>query len=189
MYGNSPYGSPVLGRGMFQPQVSPQFQQMLQMRDNLRMQRQNAPMMLGRQDQMFQPQPAPHRNSVMRMPQPDFMSTLSGNSDMGTPFDSETFDGEARPIEPFDGRQMIGTEAPQETSAQLGQVQQALTQMQQNQQALANHLGAGSQMANNQRQLELNQRQVGGLAGLLQPQRIMTQGPESFNRSIYGVLQ
>jgi len=173
MYRDSPYGSPVFNRGMFQQQMNPQFQQMLQMRDNLRMQRQNAPMMA----EQFQPL-VPNRASA-----------VMGNPDMGTPFDPETFDGEARPIEPLDGRQMIGTEAPQETSAQLGQVQQALTQMQQNQQALADHLGAGSQMANNQRQLELNQRQVGGLAGLLQPQRLMTQGPEFFNRSIYGVPQ
>ena len=187
MYGNSPYGSPVLGRGMFQPQVSPQYQQMLEMRDFLRSQRampQPAP---------FQPMPQP----LEPMPtafdrlapaldistlQPMEASAVMGDPSMGTPFDPETFDGEARPItlEPLDGRQMIGATAPQETSAQLEQVQQAVNQMQQNQQALANHLGAGSQMASNhnQRLLDLNQRQI-GLAGLLQPQRPMTQGPES----------
>ena len=195
MYGNSPYGSPVLGRGMFQPQVSPQYQQMLEMRDFLRSQRgmqQPAP---------FQPMPQPletvRHNALLEEPtafdrrapaldistlQPMEASAVMGDPSMGTPFDPVTFDGEARPFEPLDGRQMIGATAPQETSAQLEQVQQAVNQMQQNQQALANHLGAGSQMAtssHNQRLLDLNQRQVGGLAGLLQPQRPMTQGPES----------
>ena len=185
MYGNSPYGSPVLGRGMFQPQVSPQYQQMLEMRDFLRSQRgmqQPAP---------FQPMPQPLEPTPTAFDrlapaldistlQPTEASAVMGDPSMGTPFDPVTFDGEARPFEPLDGRQMIGATAPQETSAQLEQVQQAVNQMQQNQQALANHLGAGSQMASNhnQRLLDLNQRQI-GLAGLLQPQRPRTQGPES----------
>ena len=171
MYGDSPYGSPVLGRGMFQPQVSPQYQQMLEMRDFLRSQRATP------QPALFQPMPQPL--SDISTFQPTETTAVMGDPSMGTPFDPETFDGEARPFEPLDGQQMIGATAPQETSAQLEQVQQAVNEMQQNQQALANHLGAGSQMANNQRRLlDLNQRQL-GLAGLLQPQRPMTQGPES----------
>jgi len=77
-------------------------------------------------------------------------------------------------------RKEAGVITEEQYEAQLEQVQQAVNQMQQNQQALANHLGAGSQMASNhnQRLLDLNQRQI-GLAGLLQPQRPMTQGPES----------
>ena len=56
--------------------------------------------------------------------------------------------------------------------------------MQQNQQALADHLGAGSRMASNQRQLGL----LGLMQGRAQPSRLtnvrlqQTLGPESLTR-------
>ena len=97
---------------------------------------------------------------AMRKGQPTMME---GNTDMGTPLEAlpgdESFGqlGKAQPIEATDEmRSQLGQ------TTQLQQVQQAVNQMQENQQALADHLGAGSRMANNQRQV--------GLAGLFQPQ-------------------
>ena len=105
---------------------------------------------------------------------PDTPQILEGNTDMGTPILDRS------------AKLQIGQPAPQQ-EAQLQQVQQAVNEMQQNQQALADHLGAGSQMVSNQRLLDLNQRQAGaGLAGLLQPNVRLQQtlGPESLMRSI-----
>ena len=93
---------------MFQQQMNPQFLQMLQMRDNLRMQRQNAgPLQQG-------------------------TSVMMGNPNMGTPFDSETFDGEAT-----DAGSMIT-----DNNQFLQNLGQAVSQLQQQQNNLSQHLGA-----------------------------------------------
>ena len=78
---------------------------------------------------------------------PDTPQILEGNTDMGTPILDRS------------AKLQIGQPAPQQ-EAQLQQVQQAVNEMQQNQQALADHLGAGSRMVSNQRLLDLNQRQA-----------------------------
>ena len=104
---------------------------------------------------------------------PDTPQILEGNTDMGTPILDRS------------AKLQIGQPAPQQ-EAQLQQVQQAVNEMQQNQQALADHLGAGSRMANNQRQLGL----LGLMQGRAQPSRLtnvrlqQTLGPESLMRSI-----
>ena len=167
MYG--PFGSPVFSRRMFQQQniMDPAFMRMLQIRD------------------------------AMRRGQPAMME---GRTDMGTPLEAlpgdENFGqsgyinqvSRGQPALDRSAKLQIGQPAPQQ-EAQLQQVQQAVNEMQQNQQALADHLGAGSRMVSNQRLLDLNQRQAGaGLAGLLQPRlqpniRLQqTLGPESFMR-------
>ena len=174
MYG--PFGSPVFSRRMFQQQniMDPAFMRMLQIRDTMR--RAQPAMMQG----ISQP-------------------ALEGRTDMGTPLEAlpgdESFGqlGEPRAFEATDemkaqlGPGLIEAGA----TTQLEQVQQAVNEMQQNQQALADHLGAGSRMANNQRQVRA------GLAGLFQPQPYQPQpsrfdnvrlqqtlGPESLMRSI-----
>ena len=171
MYG--PFGSPVFSRRMFQQQniMDPGFMRMLQIRD------------------------------AMRKGQPAMME---GRTDMGTPLEALPGDegfgqlGEAQPIEATDEmRSQLGPGLIEAgATTQLEQVQQAVNQMQENQQALADHLGAGSRMASNQRQIDLSNRQIGaGLAGLFQPQPMqgraqpallsrgpMTQGPESMLR-------
>tara|TARA_R100000655_G_scaffold55254_1_gene93317 strand:- start:3 stop:470 length:468 start_codon:yes stop_codon:yes gene_type:complete len=122
---------------------------------------------------------------AMRRGQPVMMEGNTDITDMGTLLADTPQRLEALPGDESFGQ--LG-EAQQET--QLGQVQQAVNQMQENQQALADHLGAGSRMASNQRQV--------GLAGLLQPQpsRLIssrlqpnvrlqqTLGPESLMRYI-----
>tara|TARA_Y100001938_G_C7761479_1_gene268775 strand:- start:50 stop:511 length:462 start_codon:yes stop_codon:yes gene_type:complete len=133
---------------------------------------------------------------AMRRGQPAMME---GRTDMGTSLEAlpgdESFGqlGEPRAFEATDemkaqlGPGLIEAGA----TTQLEQVQQAVNEMQQNQQALADHLGAGSRMANNQRQVRA------GLAGLFQPQPYQPQpsrfdnvrlqqtlGPESLMRSI-----
>ena len=166
----SPFGSPVFNRGMFQQQniMDPAFMRMLQIRDTMR--RGQPAMMQG----IAQP-------------------ALEGRTDTlqvlrGAPGESFGQLGEAQPIQATD--EMRAQLSPQQGSAELQQVSQAVNQMQQNQQALADHLGAGSRMASNQRQV--------GLAGLLQPQpsRLIssrlqpnvrlqqTLGPESLMRYI-----
>ena len=155
MYG--PFGSPVFSRRMFQQQniMDPAFMRMLQIRD------------------------------AMRKGQPTMME---GNTDMGTPLEAlpggESFGqlGEAQPIQATD--EMRAQLSPQQGSAELQQVSQAVNEMQQNQQALADHLGAGSRMAINQRQLGL----LGLMQGRAQPSRLtnvrlqQTLGPESLTR-------
>ena len=155
----SPFGSPVFNRGMFQQQniMDPAFMRMLQIRD------------------------------TMRRGQPAMME---GNTNMGTPLEAlpggEGFGqlGEAQPIQATD--EMRAQLSPQQGSAELQQVSQAVNQMQENQQALADHLGAGSRMASNQRQLGL----LGLMQGRTQPSRLnnlvlqQTLGPESLMRSI-----
>ena len=155
MYG--PFGSPVFSRRMFQQQniMDPAFMRMLQIRD------------------------------AMRKGQPTMME---GNTDMGTPLEAlpggESFGqlGEAQPIQATD--EMRAQLSPQQGSAELQQVSQAVNEMQQNQQALADHLGAGSRMASNQRQLGL----LGLMQGRAQPSRLtnvrlqQTLGPESLTR-------
>ena len=155
MYG--PFGSPVFSRRMFQQQniMDPAFMRMLQIRD------------------------------AMRKGQPTMME---GNTDMGTPLEAlpggESFGqlGEAQPIQATD--EMRAQLSPQQGSAELQQVSQAVNEMQQNQQALADHLGAGSRMASNQRQLGL----LGLMQGRAQPSRLtnvrlqQTLGPESLMR-------
>ena len=118
---------------------------------------------------------------------PDTPQMLEGRANMGTPLEAlpgdESFGqlGEARPFEATDE---MKAELGQTT--QLQQVQQAVNQMQENQQALADHLGAGSRMANNQRQLGL----LGLMQGRAQPSRLTnvvlqeTLGPKSLMRSI-----
>ena len=151
----SPFGSPVFNRGMFQQQniMDPAFMRMLQIRD------------------------------TMRRGQPAMME---GNTNMGTPLEALPGDegfgqlGEAQPIQATD--EMRAQLSPQQGSAELQQVSQAVNEMQQNQQALADHLGAGSRMASNQRQLGL----LGLMQGRTQPALLsrgpMTQGPESMLR-------
>ena len=136
-----PFGSPVFRRAMFQ-------QQNIMDPGFMRM--------LQIRDAMRRGQPA----------------MMEGRTDMGTPLEAlpgdESFGqlGEPRAFEATDEM-----EAELGQTTQLQQVQQAVNQMQENQQALADHLGAGSRMANNQRLLDLNRRQAGaGLAGLFQPQ-------------------
>ena len=155
MYG--PFGSPVFSRRMFQQQniMDPAFMRMLQIRD------------------------------AMRKGQPTMME---GNTDMGTPLEAlpggESFGqlGEAQPIQATD--EMRAQLSPQQGSSELQQVSQAVNEMQQNQQALADHLGAGSRMASNQRQLGL----LGLMQGRAQPSRLtnvrlqQTLGPESLTR-------
>ena len=161
MYG--PFGSPVFSRRMFQQQniMDPAFMRRLQIRD------------------------------AMRKGQPTMME---GNTDMGTPLEAlpggESFGqlGEAQPIQATD--EMRAQLSPQQGSAELQQVSQAVNEMQQNQQALADHLGAGSRMASNQRQLGL----LGLMQGRAQPSRLtnsrlqpnvrlqQTLGPESLMR-------
>ena len=158
MYG--PFGSPVFSRRMFQQQniMDPAFMRMLQIRDTMR--RGQPAMMEG--------------NTDMGSPLADTLQVLRG-----APGESFGQLGEAQPIEATDEmRSQLGPSLIEAgPSTQLEQVSQAVNQMQQNQQALADHLGAGSRMANNQRLLDLNQRQVtgggrrgAGLAGLFQPQ-------------------
>ena len=179
MYG--PFGSPVFRREMFQQQniMDPAFMRMLQIRDTMR----------------------------QTGARPDTPQMLEGNTDMGTPLEAlpgdESFGqlgyinqvNRTQPALDRSAKLQIGQPAPQQ-EAQLQQVQQAVNEMQQNQQALADHLGAGSRMANNQKLLDLNQRQAGaGLAGLFQPQPFQPQparltnvrlqqtlGPESLMR-------
>lgn len=122
---------------------------------------------------------------AMRKGQPTMME---GNTDMGTPLEAlpggESFGqlGEAQPIQATD--EMRAQLSPQQGSAELQQVSQAVNEMQQNQQALADHLGAGSRMASNQRQLGL----LGLMQGRAQPSRLtnvrlqQTLGPESLTR-------
>ena len=113
---------------------------------------------------------------------PDTPQILEGNTDSG--YINQV--GRGQPALDRSAKLQIGQPAPQQ-EAQLQQVQQAVNEMQQNQQALADHLGAGSRMVSNQRLLDLNQRQAGaGLAGLLQPNVRLQQtlGPESLMRSI-----
>jgi len=114
-----------MGRGMF---MQPQMQQMLQMRDQMRMQR---------------PMPS------------------AQDAQIGYEF-PET---QARQMQP----QEMSTEDS------LMQVQQALTNMQQQQQQLSQHLGAGSAT------LQQYQGGLGGLMGQLRPQpaTLQTQGPMS----------
>ena len=154
---SGPFGSPVFSRRMFQQQniMDPAFMRMLQIRD------------------------------AMRKGQPTMME---GNTDMGTPLEAlpggESFGqlGEAQPIQATD--EMRAQLSPQQGSAELQQVSQAVNEMQQNQQALADHLGAGSRMASNQRQLGL----LGLMQGRAQPSRLtnvrlqQTLGPESLTR-------
>ena len=171
MYG--PFGSPVFSRRMFQQQniIDPAFMRMLQIRDTMR----------------------------QTGARPDTPQMLEGRANMGTPLEALPGDegfgqlGEPRAFEATDemkaqlGPGLIEAGA----TTQLEQVQQAVNEMQQNQQALADHLGAGSRMANNQRQVRA------GLAGLFQPQPYQPQpsrfdnvrlqqtlGPESLMRSI-----
>ena len=129
---------------------------------------------------------------------PDTPQILEGNTDMGTPLEAlpgdESFGqlgyinqvNRTQPALDRSAKLQIGQPAPQQ-EAQLQQVQQAVNEMQQNQQALADHLGAGSRMASNQRQLGL----LGLMQGRAQPSRLtnvelqqQTLGPESLMRSI-----
>jgi len=165
MYG--PFGSPVFSRRMFQQQniMDPAFMRMLQIRDTMR--RGQPAMMQG----IAQP-------------------ALEGRTDMGTPLEAlpeqnryiNQIGREAQPIQATD--EMRAQLSPQQGSAELQQVSQAVNEMQQNQQALADHLGAGSRMASNQRQLGL----LGLMQGRAQPSRLtnvrlqQTLGPESLTR-------
>ena len=164
MYRDSPYGSPVLNRGMFQQQMNPQFLQMLQMRDNLRMQQRGS-----------YSTPLGGRAST-----PDITSMM-GNPNMGTPFDSETFNGEATP---FDG-QLLGAEATDagsmvtDNNQFLQNLGQAVSQLQQQQNNLSQHLGA-TPGASPGPPGNFNR----GLGSLIpQPNVLRTQGPESLRLS------
>ena len=161
MYGQSPYGN-VMGRGMF---MQPQMQQMLQMRD-----------------QMRNPQAIPSQQFQTQGPE---SLPISG---VGTSFSDEQIEYEipqmgivAREQYEQQPRQM----QPQEMSTEdsLMQVQQVLTNMQQQQQQLSQHLGAGSGM--------LQQQYQGGLGGLMgqlrsQPAMLRTAGPESLRLRTQG---
>ena len=161
MYGQSPYGN-VMGRGMF---MQPQMQQMLQMRD-----------------QMRRPQAIPSQQFQTQGPE---SLPISG---VGTSLFDEEIEYEipqmgivAREQYEPQPRQM----QPQEMSTEdsLMQVQQALTNMQQQQQQLSQHLGAGSGM--------LQQQYQGGLGGLMgqlrsQPAMLRTAGPESLRLRTQG---
>ena len=161
MYGQSPYGN-VMGRGMF---MQPQMQQMLQMRD-----------------QMRNPQAIPSQQFQNQGPE---SLPISG---VGTSLFDEEIEYEipqmgivAREQYEQQPRQM----QPQEMSTEdsLMQVQQVLTNMQQQQQQLSQHLGAGSGM--------LQQQYQGGLGGLMgqlrsQPAMLRTQGPDSIRLRTQG---
>mgnify|MGYP003122931331 CR=1 FL=1 len=145
-----PFGSPVFSRRMFQQQniMDPAFMRMLQIRDTMR----------------------------QTGARPDTPQILEGNADMGTSLEALPGDerfGQLGEPRAFEATDEMKAELGQTT--QLQQVQQAVNQMQENQQALADHLGAGSRMANNQRQA--------GLAGLFQPQPYQPQ-PSRLNNLV-----
>ena len=172
MYGQSPYGN-IMGRGMF---MQPQMQQMLQMRDQMR----NPQAMPSQQFQTQGPEsfPIDATNGQIGYQEQPMPAQLPSDPSLGNI------------SEPF--RQI----QPQEMSTEdsLMQVQQALTNMQQQQQQLSQHLGAGSGML----------QQQGGLGGLYQGRlrnlpvqhqmitagpgslRLRTQGPQRYQGNPFG---
>ena len=161
MYGQSPYGN-VMGRGMF---MQPQMQQMLQMRD-----------------QMRRPQAIPSQQFQTQGPESFPIDATNGQI---------SYQEQPMPAQlPFDPYLENISEPPRQIQPQemstedsLMQVQQALTNMQQQQQQLSQHLGAGSGM--------LQQQYQGGLGGLMgqlrsQPAMLRTQGPESLRLRTQG---
>ena len=161
MYGQSPYGN-IMGRGMF---MQPQMQQMLQMRD-----------------QMRRPQAMPSQQFQTQGPESfpiDATNGQIGYQEQPMPAQLPSDPSLENISEPL--RQI----QPQEMSTEdsLMQVQQALTNMQQQQQQLSQHLGAGSGM--------LQQQYQGGLGGLMgqlrsQPAMLRTAGPESLRLRTQG---
>jgi hypothetical protein len=173
MYGQSPYGSPM-NRGMF---MDPQMRMMLQMRDQMRAQ--------------YAPQPTEmpqqvtnHRAHLenMQMPLPALANA-----------------------EPVDRRASLGNQVPmpqeQTTEQTLEELQSNILQMQQQQQRLSEHLGAGSGML---RQLQQPQQGLGGLlrqygrtgsdgsarmSNQGHDSRMYTQGPESMRLQAFPVAQ
>ena len=163
MYGQSPYGN-VMGRGMF---MQPQMQQMLQMRD-----------------QMRRPQAIPSQQFQTQGPESFPIDATNGQI---------SYQEQPMPAQlPFDPYLENISEPPRQIQPQemstedsLMQVQQALTNMQQQQQQLSQHLGAGSGM--------LQQQYQGGLGGLFQgnltnqPVQLQrTAGPESLRLRTQG---
>jgi hypothetical protein len=151
MYGQSPYGSPM-SRGMF---MDPQMLRMLQMRDQMRAQ--------------YAPQPTD-------MPQQQV--TEGGNAtdmQLGLPSLQSPVDRRAQ----LNNQMQIPQQ--QTTEQTLEELQGNVLQMQQQQQRLSEHLGAGSGML---KQLQQPQRGLGGLIrqlGSQEPARRYTQGPDSIS--------
>tara|TARA_R110001583_G_scaffold194745_1_gene366809 strand:+ start:69 stop:569 length:501 start_codon:yes stop_codon:yes gene_type:complete len=137
--------------------MQPQMQQMLQMRDQMRRPQ-------ARPDQQFQTQGP---ESYQQQPMPAQL-----------PSDDLSLVNISEPPRQYEPQEMS-------TEDSLMQVQQALTNMQQQQQQLSQHLGAGSGM--------LQQQYQGGLGGLFQgnltnqPVQLQrTQGPESLRLRTQG---
>ena len=137
MYGQSPYGN-VMGRGMF---MQPQMQQMLQMRDQMRMQQPSLAMSTSSGNSQIDEQ----------MNSPEYQALVQRFQDSrGQDLDAE---------EQLNGYQKrFGQMQPQQqtTEQTLEQLQGNMQQMQSQQQQLSQHLGAGSGML----------QQQGGLGGL-----------------------
>ena len=135
--------------------MQPQMQQMLQMRDQMRRPQ-------ARPDQQFQTQGP---ESYQQQPMPAQL-----------PSDDLSLVNISEPPRQYEPQEMS-------TEDSLMQVQQALTNMQQQQQQLSQHLGAGSGM--------LQQQYQGGLGGLMgqlrsQPAMLRTAGPESLRLRTQG---
>jgi len=164
MYGQSPYGSPM-SRGMF---MDPQMLRMLQMRDQMRAQYAPQPTDM--------PQPQVTSAGVDSMPQQQV--TEGGNAtdmQLGLPSLQSPVDRRAQ----LNNQMQIPQQ--QTTEQTLEELQGNVLQMQQQQQRLSEHLGAGSGML---KQLQQPQRGLGGLIrqlGSQEPARRYTQGPDSIS--------
>ena len=173
MYGQSPYGSPM-SRGMF---MDPQMMRMLQMRDQMRAQ--------------YAPQPTDMPQLQVTNAEGGFVRNHMAR-DMQMPLPALP---SAEPIDRRSSERLaaLGNQitVPQEqtTEQTLEELQGNVLQMQQQQQRLSEHLGAGSGML---RQLQ-DQSGLGGLFQQLRPQpaisRLYTQGPESMRLQALPVAQ